>query len=52
MLTYFVHYCGSYMAIFRGGNPNSVDLSGWYGAFDVALYVLFRSHHGVYLFSC
>ncbi|WP_041810053.1 acyltransferase family protein [Rhodopseudomonas palustris] len=50
MLTYFVHYCGSYMAIFRGGNPNSVDLSGWYGAFDVALYVLFRSHHGVYLF--
>ena len=50
ILTYFVHYCGSYMATFRGANPNVVALAGWPGNFDKVLYWLFRSHHGVYIF--
>jgi exopolysaccharide production protein ExoZ len=49
-LTFLVHYCGTYMASFRGANPNVVTLAEWPEAFDKVLYWLFRSHHGVYLF--
>ena len=49
-LIYLVHYCGSYLASFRGANPNFVGLSGWSDDFDKVLYWLFRSHHGVYIF--
>jgi exopolysaccharide production protein ExoZ len=50
VLTYLVHYCGSYMATFRGANPNVVALAGWSEPFDKVMYWLFRSHHGVYIF--
>jgi exopolysaccharide production protein ExoZ len=50
MLTYLVHYCGSYLVSFRGANPNVVTLAGWPDSFDKVLYWLFRSHHGVYIF--
>jgi exopolysaccharide production protein ExoZ len=50
ILTYLVHYCGSYMATFRGANPNVVALAGWPEPFDKVMYWLFRSHHGVYIF--
>jgi exopolysaccharide production protein ExoZ len=50
ILTYLVHYCGTYMATFRGANPNVVALAGWPEPFDKAMYWLFRSHHGVYIF--
>lgn len=50
LLTYLVHYCGSYLATFRGGNPNSIELAGWADPFDKVMYLLFRSHHGVYIF--
>src|SRR3984885_1404715 len=50
VLTYLVHYCGTYMATFRGANPNVVGLAGWPEPFDKAMYWLFRSHHGVYIF--
>ncbi|SDJ71235.1 MULTISPECIES: acyltransferase family protein [Bradyrhizobium] len=50
ILTYLVHYCGSYMATFRGGNPNIVALKDWPELFDKVLYWLFRSHHGVHIF--
>jgi exopolysaccharide production protein ExoZ len=45
-----VPYCGAYMVIFRGGNPNKVPLQSWKEPFDKILYWLFRSHHGVSLF--
>jgi exopolysaccharide production protein ExoZ len=50
VLTYLVHYCGSYMAKFRGANPNVVALAGWPEPFDKVMYWLFKSHHGVYIF--
>jgi peptidoglycan/LPS O-acetylase OafA/YrhL len=50
ILTYLVHYCGSYMATFRGGNPNVVLWKDWHGPFDQIMYWCFRSHHGVYIF--
>jgi peptidoglycan/LPS O-acetylase OafA/YrhL len=50
ILTYLVHYCGSYMTKFRGANPNEVALAGWPEPFDKAMYWLFCSHHGVYIF--
>lgn len=50
ILTYLVHYCGSYMATFRGGNPNVVALNAWPELFDKVMYWLFRSHHGVHIF--
>jgi exopolysaccharide production protein ExoZ len=50
VLTYLVHYCGTYMARFRGANPNDVALAGWSEPFDKVMYWLFRSHHGVYIF--
>ena len=50
ILTYLVHYCGTYMATFRGANPNVVALAGWSDSFDKVMYWLFRSHHGVYIF--
>jgi exopolysaccharide production protein ExoZ len=50
VLTYLVHYCGSYMATFRGANPNVVALAGWPDPFDKVMYWLFKSHHGVYIF--
>jgi exopolysaccharide production protein ExoZ len=50
ILTYLVHYCGTYMATFRGANPNTVALAGWSEPFDKVMYWLFRSHHGVYIF--
>lgn len=49
-LVYLVHYCGTYMATFRGANPNGARWSAWSGAFDKTLYWLFHSHHGVYIF--
>ena len=49
-LTFLVHYCGTYLASFRGANPNFVALDGWQGGFDKVMYWLFRSHHGVYIF--
>ncbi|MGC0320814.1 peptidoglycan/LPS O-acetylase OafA/YrhL [Bradyrhizobium sp. USDA 326] len=27
LLTFLVHYCGTYMATFRGANPNVVPLA-------------------------
>jgi exopolysaccharide production protein ExoZ len=50
ILTFLVHYCGTYMASFRGANPNFVALEGWPSSFDKVMYWLFRSHHGVYIF--
>jgi peptidoglycan/LPS O-acetylase OafA/YrhL len=50
VLTFLVHYCGTYLATFRGANPNVVALAGWSEPFDKAMYWLFRSHHGVYIF--
>jgi len=50
LLTFLVHYCGTYMATFRGANPNVVPLAGWSEPFDKAMYWLFHSHHGVYIF--
>jgi exopolysaccharide production protein ExoZ len=50
VLTYLVHYCGTYMATFRGANPNVVALAAWPEPFDKVMYWLFRSHHGVYIF--
>lgn len=50
ILTYLVHYCGSYMAKFRGGNPNQVPFANWPETFDKVMYWLFHSHHGVYIF--
>ena len=49
-LTFLVHYCGTYMASFRGANPNLVTVTGWPEIFDKIIYWLFRSHHGVYIF--
>ena len=49
-LTLLVHYCGTYMATFRGANPNVVTFAGWPVSFDKVMYWLFRSHHGVYIF--
>nr|WP_284268806.1 acyltransferase [Bradyrhizobium iriomotense] len=50
LLTFLVHYAGTYMATFRGGNPNVIAWAGWRQPFDEVLYWLFHSHHGVYLF--
>ncbi len=50
ILVFLVHYCGSYMASFRGANPNIVALAEWPNTFDKIMYWLFRSHHGVYIF--
>jgi peptidoglycan/LPS O-acetylase OafA/YrhL len=50
LLTFLVHFCGSYLAKFCGGNPNDVPFAGWNDTFGAVLYVLFRSHHGVLLF--
>ena len=50
ILTFLVHYCGTYMASFRGANPNVVTFAGWPENFDKVLYWSFRSHHGVYIF--
>jgi exopolysaccharide production protein ExoZ len=50
ILVFLVHYCGSYMASFRGANPNVVALAEWPNVFDKIMYWLFRSHHGVYIF--
>jgi peptidoglycan/LPS O-acetylase OafA/YrhL len=50
LLTFLVHFCGTYMSSFRGANPNFVALAGWHGGFDTIMYWLFRSHHGVYIF--
>ncbi|MGF7055253.1 peptidoglycan/LPS O-acetylase OafA/YrhL [Bosea sp. OAE752] len=50
ILTFLVHFCGTYMATFRGGNPNVVRFAGWSDPFDRFLYWLFHSHHGVYIF--
>lgn len=50
ILTFLVHYCGSYMATFRGGNPNLIRFWEWSLPFDRMLYWLFHSHHGVYIF--
>lgn len=50
ILTYLVHFCGSYMALFRGANPNLVAFAEWPENFDRVMYWLFRSHHGVYIF--
>ena len=47
ILTFLVHYCGTYMSSFRGANPNFVAFEGWHGGFDQTMYWLFRSHHGV-----
>ncbi|MGO4173223.1 acyltransferase family protein [Bosea sp. TAF32] len=50
ILTFLVHFCGTYMATFRGGNPNVVRFAEWEKAPDRLLYWLFHSHHGVYIF--
>jgi exopolysaccharide production protein ExoZ len=50
ILTFLVHYCGTYMASFRGANPNTVAFAGWPGWFDKILYWLFSSHYGVFIF--
>jgi peptidoglycan/LPS O-acetylase OafA/YrhL len=50
LLVFFVHYCGGYLRIFRGSNANSTPLHDWPDAFDKTLYILFRSHQGVFLF--
>jgi len=50
ILTFNVHFFGSYLAIFRGANPNSVPLADFQGFFDKTLYWLYHSHHGVSIF--
>ncbi|WP_084651480.1 acyltransferase [Bosea sp. BIWAKO-01] len=50
ILTFLVHFCGTYMATFRGGNPNVVRFGEWVNLYDRLLYWLFHSHHGVYIF--
>jgi peptidoglycan/LPS O-acetylase OafA/YrhL len=50
ILTFLVHYCGAYLAKFRGGNPNEIAFAGWSETFDKVLYWLYHSHHGVYIF--
>ncbi|QEL21717.1 acyltransferase [Bosea sp. F3-2] len=50
ILTFLVHFCGTYMATFRGGNPNVVRFGEWNEPLDRLLYWLFHSHHGVYIF--
>ncbi|RXT52938.1 hypothetical protein B6S44_19555 [Bosea sp. Tri-44] len=50
ILTFLVHYWGTYMATFRGGNPNVVRFAEWNNPFDRVLYWIFHSHHGVYIF--
>ncbi len=50
LLVFCVHFFRSYLAQFCGIAPNSVavaDIDGWG---NIALYWLFRSHHGVLLF--
>lgn len=50
ILTFNVHFFGSYLAIFRGANPNSIPLANLPSLFDKALYWLYHSHHGVSIF--
>jgi exopolysaccharide production protein ExoZ len=50
LLTFLVHYFGTYMATFRGANPNVVAFAGWVKPFDRLMFWLFHSHHGVYIF--
>lgn len=50
ILTFNVHFFGSYLATFRGANPNTVPLADFPGLFDKALYWLYHSHHGVSIF--
>lgn len=50
ILTFFVHFAGLYLALFRGGNPDAIPLAGWTQWQDRILYWLYHSHHGVQLF--
>lgn len=49
-LTFFVHFAGSYLVKYRGGNPDMMTMDKWSEPFDRMLFWLYHSHHGVQFF--
>lgn len=48
-MTFFVHFAGSYLVKYRGGNP-AMTIESWTDPFDKVLFWLYQSHHGVHFF--